>query len=189
MDFLIVTGMSGAGKSQVSHALEDIGFFCIDNIPSELLERFFELCIRSDRKGRYAAVVDVRSHALFGDLPRLKKRMSELGAPLRVLYLDAADEVLCRRYKETRRRHPLMDGDSPQLSVPQAVEQERARMIDARAVADVVLDTSQTSAAQLKERIVAMFSAAPSGGMTVSVMSFGFKYGIPGDADLVFDVR
>lgn len=186
MDFLLVTGLSGAGKSQAIHALEDLGYFCIDNIPPELLERFFEICARTDQKGRFAAVIDVRSQAMFGDLMQAAQRHLGEGN-MRLLFLDAADEVLMRRYKETRRRHPLMDEQVG--TIGEAVALEREALAGARALADYVVDTSQISAAQLKERIAALFSDRPSDGMTVSVTSFGFKYGLPNDSDLVFDVR
>lgn len=187
MDFLIITGLSGAGKSQAVHALEDIGYFCIDNIPAELLEQFIALCQQSDRHNKYAVVVDIRSSSYFDDFSETKKKFTDKGYNVRTLYLDAADEVLIRRFKETRRKHPLMD-DSVQV-LQEAILLERKALSPVRACADYLIDTSTLSTAQLKERIVSLFFSKNSNAMAITVMSFGFKYGIPADADIVLDVR
>lgn len=187
MDFLIITGLSGAGKSQAVHALEDIGYFCIDNIPAELLEQFIALCQKSDRHDKYAVVVDIRSRCYFDDFSEMKKKFTEKGYCVRTLYLDASDEVLIRRFKETRRKHPLMD-DSVQV-LQEAILLERKALSPVRACADYLIDTSTLSTAQLKERIVSLFFSKNSNAMAITVMSFGFKYGIPADADIVLDVR
>lgn len=187
MDFLIITGLSGAGKSQAVHALEDIGYFCIDNIPAELLEQFIALCQTSARHDKYAVVVDIRSCSYFDDFSETKKKFTDKGYNVRTLYLDAADEVLIRRFKETRRKHPLMD-DSVKV-LQQAIMLERKAMSPLHACADYLIDTSTLSTSQLKERIVSLFFSKSSNAMAITVMSFGFKYGIPADADIVLDVR
>lgn len=187
MDFLIITGLSGAGKSQAVHALEDIGYFCIDNVPAELLEQFIALCQTSARHDKYAVVVDIRSCCYFEDFSETKKKFTEKGYDVRTLYLDAADEVLIRRFKETRRKHPLMD-DSVKV-LQEAIMLERKAMSPLRECADYLVDTSTLSTSQLKERIVSLFFSKSSTAMAITIMSFGFKYGIPTDADLVLDVR
>lgn len=187
MDFLIITGLSGAGKSQAVHALEDIGYFCIDNIPAELLEQFIALCQTSARHDKYAVVVDIRSCCYFDNFSETKKKFTDRGYHVRTLFLDSADEVLIRRFKETRRKHPLMD-DSVNV-LQQAIMLERKALSPVRACADYLIDTSTLSSSQLKERIVSLFFSKNSNAMAVTIMSFGFKYGIPADADIVLDVR
>ncbi|MFV0498168.1 MAG: RNase adapter RapZ [Candidatus Fimivivens sp.] len=187
MDFLIITGLSGAGKSQAVHALEDIGYFCIDNIPDELLEQFITLCQTSARYDKYAVVVDIRSCCYFEGLKKTKQVFTDKGYNVRTLYLDAADEILIRRFKETRRKHPLMD-DSVKV-LQEAIMLERKEMSPLRECADFLIDTSALSSAQLKERIVSLFFFKSSNTMAVTIMSFGFKYGVPVDADIVLDVR
>ena len=188
MEFLLVTGLSGSGKSQAIHVLEDIGFFCIDNIPPELIGKFFELCRKTDPNARYAAVIDIRSQSIFGDLSKDLAAMRSADGNIRLLFLDADDAAIIRRYKETRRRHPLMaDGIK---SFAEAVAKERRILAPVRQSADIVCDTTLLSAAQLRERILSLFEKdGRNQGMTSAVMSFGYKYGIPADADLVFDVR
>ncbi len=187
MDFLIITGLSGAGKSQAVHALEDIGYFCIDNIPAELLEQFIALCQTSARHDKYAVVVDIRSNCYFDNFSETKKKFTDRGYNVRTLFLDSADEVLIRRFKETRRKHPLMD-DSVNV-LQQAILLERKALSPVRACADYLIDTSTLSSSQLKERIVSLFFSKSSNAMAITIMSFGFKYGIPADADIVLDVR
>jgi UPF0042 nucleotide-binding protein len=169
------------------HALEDLGYFCIDNIPPEMLERFFEICLRSDKDGRFAAVADIRSRAMFGDLLAVRKKLAAFKTNTRLLYLAASDEVLLRRFKETRRRHPLMIDTA--CSLQDAITLERQILGDGRESADYVVDTSHLTGGQLKERIAQLFGASMSGMMAVEIVSFGFKFGIPADADLLFDVR
>ena len=187
MDFLIVTGLSGAGKSQAVHALEDIGYFCIDNIPAELLDEFIALCQTSARHDKYAVVIDIRSLYYFDDCGVTKKKFTDKGYNVSMLYLDASDEVLIRRFKETRRKHPLMD-DSVKV-LQEAIMRERKAMSPLRECADYLIDTSTLSTSQLRERMVSLFFAKSSEAMAVTVMSFGFKYGVPADADIVLDVR
>lgn len=187
MDFLIVTGVSGAGKSQTVHTLEDIGYFCIDNIPANLAEPFFDLCRKTNGQRKYAAVIDVRSHSISGDFRRVYDTLVGKGDRVKILYLDAADDVLLRRFQETRRRHPLLDDTT--LSVATAIARERDLLAEIRELADYRIDTSLLGTAQLRERLVALFAEKNDAAMAITVLSFGFKHGLPVDADLVFDVR
>lgn len=188
MELIIVTGMSGAGKSKTMDALEDIGYFCVDNIPPQMLGRFAELGEMSEgRIDRVAVAVDARGREMFRDFLTSLDGLDARCQPYRVLFLDASDETLLRRYKEGRRRHPLLDGTI--LTLEDAVRFERELLRGARQRADYVIDTSNLSVAQLKETIVETFLADARQAMLVHCMSFGFKNGLPRDADLVFDVR
>lgn len=188
MDLLIVTGLSGAGKSLAVHALEDMGYFCIDNIPAGLLASFARLTLQQQVElGKVAMVLDSRgcrsAEALQNGLDQLRGMEMEF----RILFLDASDEVLERRYQETRRRHPL--SLALELSTEQAIQMERQIMAPLFERADYIVDTSLLSTAQLRERIVGLFLQAEEGPMALNIMSFGFKYGQPKEADIVFDVR
>lgn len=188
MDFLIVTGVSGAGKSKAVDALEDIGFFCADNMPPKLISRFAEMAQQSDGKlNKIAVVTDVRGGALFDDFIDEIDLLNKLNIQFKLLFLDCGDSVLMRRYKETRRKHPLLD--SSDASVEKAIERERSLLIKARERADYIIDTTNLSAIQLKARINDLFLDNISNGMMINCMSFGFKYGTPAEADLIFDVR
>lgn len=186
MEFLIVTGVSGAGKTQAAHALEDIGFYCVDNIPPSLLGAFYGVCAHAgEEHGRVAVVIDVRGGR---DFETLSDEMERLGnEKCRILFLDASDEVLYNRYRFTRRRHPLLDEANGSLE--RAIGLERERLFSLRAQADCLIDTSLLSGAQLKERLAAMFLKEAEKALSVHCLSFGFKYGVPPEADLVFDVR
>lgn len=157
MHFVVVTGMSGAGKSQAVNALEDIGYYCIDNMPPKLLVHFFQL--RQGQEGRFPAkiaiVVDSRGGRMFTDLFRGLEQLEQMGYSYTILYLDARDDVIITRYKETRRKHPLLDEEHP--SMQQALEQERELLRPALDQADYVIDTSLLSATQLKEQVAALF--------------------------------
>lgn len=187
MELLIVTGLSGAGKSQAIHTLEDIGYFCFDNIPAELLLDFLERCRKAGRAGRFAAVLDVRSNAYSGDVGESVQTLAEAGYAVKVLFLDAADDVLLRRYKERSRPHPLSTG--------RFIRWRRLWWWSGsfwRRSANMPttwLDTSNLSAAQLRERIIALFGNPEESSMKITILSFGYKHGVPADADLVFDVR
>ena len=189
MECLIVTGISGAGKSTAIHALEDMGYYCADNVPAQLLEVFFELCETSKNEdGKFAAVVDARSYAAFTfDEQSLKERLSKLVPLPKILYMDASDEVVFNRYKETRRRHPLLDDEITTLE--EAVAKEREILSGMREIADFVMDTSSVPPYAFKDTIRNFLSIDRMDSLSVAVMSFGFKNGIPRDADLVFDVR
>ncbi len=186
MEFLIVTGISGAGKTQAAHALEDIGFYCVDNIPPSLLGAFYGVCVHAgEEHGRVAVEIDVRGGK---DYETLYGEMEQLGnQKCRILFLDASDEVLFNRYRFTRRRHPLIDEANGSLE--QAIAMERRRLFFLRERADYLIDTSLLSGAQLKERLAAMFLGETGKALSVHCMSFGYKYGVPPEADLVFDVR
>ncbi len=187
MELLIVTGMSGAGKTLTVRALEDIGFYCVDNMPPMLMGKFAELCDRSARPlHRVALVTDVRSGAMFDTLSEALQTLKSQGQDYRVLYLDCADEALCRRYKETRRRHPLAQDTEP---VEQALRRERQLLQPLFDRADYRLDTTRLTTAQLKQQITALFLEEAEGAMTVQCISFGFKYGFPAEADVMLDVR
>ena len=188
MDFVIVTGMSGAGKSRAVDALEDIGFYCIDNMPPKLISKFAEICLQSDGKiSRVAIVTDVRGGELFQGLFEELELLKNQAFSYKLLFLDAADTVLMRRYKETRRRHPLLD--VVHGSIENALKSERLLLKPARERADYIIDTTHLSAAQLKERISNIFLDNVITGMLINCTSFGFKYGPATEADLVFDVR
>ena len=188
MELLILTGMSGAGKSQAVNALEDIGFYCVDNVPPELLIRFAALGTQPEEKmGRIALVVDTRSRGLFADFLSHLDELHHARIPFKLLFLDCSDEVIARRYKETRRRHPLQ-ADSG-MPIAQAILEEREMLQQAVQNADFVIDTTLMTSAQLKLRVHEMFARGREGALLVTCMSFGFKHGIPHDADLVFDVR
>ena len=189
MEFVIITGLSGAGKSVAMRSMEDIGYYCVDNIPPVLVTTFYDLCETSsdERMKKMAVVTDVRSGDVFTDLFTALDRLKSEDKPYKILFLDARDEVLLRRYKETRRKHPLIDVTKG--STEDALLLERRLLMQVKARADYVIDTSLLAQMQLKERISSLFLGGLSMGMTVTCLSFGFKYGIPSEADLVFDVR
>jgi UPF0042 nucleotide-binding protein len=184
---VIITGMSGAGKTQVVRAMEDLGYFCVDNLPPMLIPKFAELCAQSAGKvNKIALVVDIRGGEFFDTLVQVLEDLEKQGFMYEILFLEAADETLIRRYKETRRRHPM----TPSGRVSEGIVSERERLELIRGRATHIIDTSDMSTAQLKEKIAQLFSGeAESDRMTITVVSFGFKYGIPLDADMVFDVR
>lgn len=187
MTFVIVTGVSGAGKSRAVSALEDIGFYCVDNMPPALIPKFAELCLQTDGKIRNVAIVtDVRGGALFNSLFEGLDGLRAQGGDYKILFLDADDSVLIRRFQETRRKHPLME---PGGTVAEAIRREREQLRPARERADYIIDTSNISPAQLKERLTVLFMGDGRAGMIVNCVSFGFKYGTPSECDLVFDVR
>jgi UPF0042 nucleotide-binding protein len=182
--FVIVVGMSGAGKSQVMKSLEDLGFSCIDNLPPVLIERMVEMAKESGIEHLVIAP-DVRSRGPYGDPVEYIDALRASGQSFEVLFLDATDEVLVRRYSETRRRHPF--GGAHHVS--DAINVERASLASLRSRADLEWDTSTLNHAALKARAAAAFGAQTESKLSVSVIAFGFKYGLPLDADLVFDVR
>lgn len=168
--------------------MEDIGFFCADNMPPILISKFAELCAQSDGKiVRIAIVTDTRGGNMFSGLIDSLNEMKANGVGYKVLFLDCRDDVLVRRFKETRRKHPLVDSEN--ASVENAIAVERVMLKQIKSQADYIIDTSILSPAQLKERLSALFLDNSSSGIMVNCMSFGFKYGLPSDADLVFDVR
>jgi UPF0042 nucleotide-binding protein len=184
---VIITGMSGAGKTIAVQSLEDLGFFCVDNLPPVLIPKFAELIEQSrGRIARVALVIDLRGREFFTALTEALNDLREnFSLRCEILFLDATDSVLVQRYKESRRRHPLA-GDGPPL---EGIQLERRMLEDLKGMATQVIDTSNLKPAELKERIISRFSNPGSGTLSISITSFGFKYGVPIDADLVFDVR
>ena len=188
MEFLIVTGLSGAGKSRAVDALEDIGFYCVDNIPPKLIPTFYDLCAKAGNTFSCVAVVtDIRGGDMFSSLFETLDDLRNEDKRYRILFLDANDFVLINRFKETRRKHPLAENNLGSLE--QAVKLEREILRPVREKADYIIDTSFLSPAQLKERISNLFLGDASQALMIHCVSFGFKYGIPTEADLVFDVR
>ena len=188
MEILIISGLSGAGKSKAASALEDMGFYIVDNMPAAMILKFAEFCAGGNgRYDRVALVYDVRTASSFTELFDVLDQLKKMDGVCRMLFLEASPETIIKRYKETRRRHPLARGTD---SLEEAVEKERALMDPVKDRADFVIDTSRLSTAQLRSELLRLFGQeGEKGGMTVSVVSFGFKYGLPLEADLVFDVR
>ena len=187
MELLIVTGMSGAGKSQAANALEDIGYFCIDNIPPTIIPSIVHLSSKSEEAFQKIAVItDVRGGKLFYEISDVLDSLKAANINFKILFIDALEEVLVRRYKENRRKHPLIDND---LSLLDAVKEERRLLTGLYSSADFVIDTSYISTSQLKEKISAIFLENSNKTLKIQCKSFGFKYGVDTEADLVFDVR
>jgi len=184
---VIITGLSGAGKTQALRSLEDLGFFCVDNLPPALLPKFAEMCGKSgENTCRVALVIDVRGGVFFDDLFESLKTLEEEGITHKILFLEADDETLVRRFKETRRRHPL----APHSGILEAVKAERKKLEEIRGHANVILDTSKTTPQRLKEEIAQRFAEDPGlERFVISLTTFGFKKGLPRDADIVLDVR
>jgi UPF0042 nucleotide-binding protein len=183
-EFVIITGLSGAGKTSALHFLEDLGFFCVDNLPSVLLPEFARLLPREREAPGVAVVVDVRGGEFFNQAVEAFRKLEEMGVRYRIVYLDALDEVLIRRFKETRRRHPL----APEGRVAEGLVEERRRLEPWRDRAHIVLDTTHLRPADLRRRLAELFSH-PLEPLFLYLVSFGYKFGLPLDADLVVDVR
>ena len=188
MEILIISGLSGAGKSKAASFLEDMGFYIVDNMPAAMILKFAEFCAGGNgRYDRVALVYDVRTASSFTELFHVLDQLKTMDGACRMLFLEASPETIIKRYKETRRRHPL-SGDATSLA--EAVEKERTVMEPVRARADFIIDTSRTSTAQLRAELLRLFDGKDEkSGLAVSVTSFGFKYGLPMEADLVLDVR
>lgn len=187
MEFVIITGMSGAGKSQAMKAMEDMGYYCMDNLPPALLPRFAELCYQSKKTiDKVAVVADIRGGIFFEDLFKGLGELKNEGLKYRILFLDAEDRVLIKRYKELRRPHPL----NPMGSITDGIIEERKFLEEIKDKADYIIDTSKLTIGMLKEEINKIFIKGEEvRKLTISVVSFGFKHGLLLDADLVFDVR
>ena len=187
MKFVIVTGMSGAGKTTVLKFLEDIGFFCVDNLPPALITKFSQLCFEQDGSiDKVALGIDIRGGKLFGDLFEGLKELKSEGYDYEILYLDASDSTLIKRYKETRRNHPLSKGGR----IENGIAKERKKIAFLKERADYILDTSRMLTRELRSELNRIFAENKEyKNLYITVLSFGFKYGIPSDADLVFDVR
>ena len=188
MRFLIVTGQSGAGKSRTASTLEDLGFYCVDNLPLELIGQFAEICLATTgRFEKVALVSDVRAGQSFTGLLDAMDALDAKGIQYSIVYVEASAEVIMHRYKETRRSHPLSKDGTP---LQDAVLKEKQMLARVRERADYIIDTSTLSTAGLRSELIRLFEGElPQRAMVVNVQSFGFKYGLPTDADLVFDVR
>ena len=188
MRFLIVTGQSGAGKSRTASTLEDLGFYCVDNLPLELIGQFAEICLATTgRFEKVALVSDVRAGQSFTGLLDAMDALDSKGIQYSIVYVEASAEVIMHRYKETRRSHPLSKDGTP---LQDAVLKEKQMLARVRERADYIIDTSTLSTAGLRSELIRLFEGElPQRAMVVNVQSFGFKYGLPMDADLVFDVR
>lgn len=188
MEFIFVTGMSGAGKSNAANALEDLGFYCIDNIPPLLIPSFVDLAKKGELQlSKVAIVTDSRGGQAFTNIDKIFDSLSKSEISYKILFLDASDTELIRRYSETRRRHPLCDAYD--LSVSEAVAKEREMLVDIRARANYVIDTTNLTAGQLKKQLSALFLDQGNTSLKICCMSFGFKYGPVPEGNLVFDVR
>jgi UPF0042 nucleotide-binding protein len=187
MRFVIVTGLSGAGKSQVVKHLEDLGFFCVDNLPPSLIPKFAEVCFQSRSKiDKIALVIDIRGGELFKDIFPGLSEIKASGFNCEILFLEASDDVLIKRFKESRRNHPL----SPEGRLNRAISEERKILQEIKKNANHIIDTSNLTTRQLKEEIARIFVEGKHfEGLIISIISFGFKYGLPMDCDLAFDVR
>lgn len=187
VELVIITGMSGAGKTVAMQSFEDLGFYCIDNLPPELLVTFLDLMMKSENKmRRIAAVMDTRGGDLFDSLIGALDDMIQMdGVTVKLLFLEANDETLVRRYKETRRSHPLAEGGLPLTGI----RKERALLSELRGRARSIYNTSELKPRELREKIMSTFSSKGDTGFSLNFMSFGFKHGMPIDADVVFDIR
>lgn len=187
MEFLLITGMSGAGKSQAMKVMEDMNYYCMDNLPPALLSKFAELCYESKKSIRkVAVVVDLRSGEFFDDLFKGLKGLENKGISYRILFLDAADNVLIKRYKELRRPHPL----NPEGSIIEGIKEERELLNEVKRKADNIIDTSNFTLGMLKEEMTNIYlEGNKSRNISISINSFGFKHGTLLDGDLIFDVR
>ncbi|HEY8497004.1 MAG TPA: RNase adapter RapZ [Limnochordales bacterium] len=184
--FVIITGLSGAGKSEAMRSFEDLGYFCVDNLPPALIPKFAELCAKSGGQvSQVALVIDIRGGQFFEHLFDALAELEEVGFKYTILFLEASDEALVRRFKATRRRHPLV----PDGSILDGIREERRRLQQLRGRAHHIIDTSHMTPRDLKEKIAHLFGQGQDERVAVTVMSFGFKNGVPIDADLVFDVR
>lgn len=184
--FTIITGLSGAGRSEAARCLEDLGYFVVDNLPPALLPKMAELGSRPGGPGRVAIVLDVRGGVFFGELSKALQELAELNIPSRILFLEASDGDLVNRYESTRRRHPLAPADR----VVEGIRKERLMMESLRGDADLIIDTSGLTPHELRDRVRDAFAdAPPEQSLQVSLISFGYKFGSPRDADLVIDCR
>lgn len=187
MDFLIISGLSGAGKTRAANVLEDLDFYCVDNMPTALLTKFAELCLAT--RGRYervALVTDVRGQESFTELFAALDELRKMGVTYRILFVEASEATIIKRYKETRRPHPLA---AEGLTIQEAVQREVKMLQPMRDAADYILNTTGLTLSMLQNRIRGFFEGDRKRDLLVNVVSFGFKYGIPMDADMVLDVR
>ncbi len=188
MKFVIVTGMSGSGKSTAVDVLEDMGYYCIDNIPPELIIKFVDLCAKSGGSIQKAAfVVDVRGGDFFLQLQDAVQTLRSLSVDVKILFLESFDDVIARRYKETRRKHPLDELAGGSLT--SAIAMERNLLMSAKAMSDYYIDTSTYTTSEFRNRLYSIFDESDEEHMRIDIRSFGFKYGVFSEGDLIFDVR
>ena len=188
MRFIIVTGMSGAGKTEATRSLEDMGYFCVDNLPPKLIPKFAEACVQSQGKiSKVALVIDIRGGIFFDDLFESLNYLKNEDFKYEILFLDASDEILVKRFKETRRSHPLAPGSR----IITGISTERNKLREVKDRADIIIDTSKYAIKDLREEMSKNYGdlKEPEKQLSITILSFGFKYGIPVDSDLVFDVR
>lgn len=187
MDIIIVTGLSGAGKSQAINCMEDLGYYCIDNMPPALISNFMDLILRDKVAIEKAAfTIDIRGGEFLNDLRSILEELRQSGMKFKIMFLEASDEVLIRRFNETRRTHPLASAGN----TLEGITRERERLLEIRTNADYIIDTSNMKTAQLNEEIKKLLlSGEGKASFTLSIQSFGYKHGIPLDADMVFDMR
>jgi UPF0042 nucleotide-binding protein len=185
---VVITGFSGSGKSLAARCLEDLGFFCVDNLPVSLIPPFYELIAGGgERTSRAALVIDVREGEFLHDFPEILQNLRARGAPVTLLFFESSGDALKRRYSETRRPHPMLE---PGSTLEDALRKERETLLPLRDLADRIIDTTRFNAHELRAFLKASFGARQdTGALNVHVVSFGFKYGVPAEADLVFDVR
>jgi UPF0042 nucleotide-binding protein len=186
MEFIIVTGLSGAGRSQALKRLEDMGYFCVDNMPPKLIPEFADICLKNDDIKKAAAVVDMRMGVMFDSVYDAIKKLNDMKEiNVAILYLDSSDETIVKRFKETRRRHP-MSGDN---NIVTGITRERGKLKRINDLANIIVDTSTYSLKKLGEVLDELFSDEHEKGILITVTTFGYKRGIPIDADMVFDMR
>ena len=184
-NFVIITGLSGAGKSNAIKVFEDMGYFCVDNLPAPLIPKFAELCLQSDGKvSKIALVIDIRGDLFLDDLNHNLDELHNMDIPYQILFLEASDDVLIQRFKETRRNHPL----SPQGTISEGIRLERQKLSELRGRADKIIDTSRLKASELRSELRSQW-AELSDKLSISIITFGYKHGIPIDTDLLMDVR
>ena len=188
MQLVILTGMSGSGKSTAMKVLEDISFYCIDNLPPLLIPKFVDICEQTGGSlNKVAVAIDIRTGDMFSEVyTTLKNLRANMGGRIKVIFMETTDDILIRRYKETRRKHPLMDKCS---TLEEAIQLEREQLQPLHSVSDYYIETSRLSTAQLGAEIRDLFLDQQTDSMLVKIMSFGYKYGLSTEADLVFDVR
>ena len=186
MELIIVTGLSGAGKSQAMKCLEDLGYYCVDNMPPRLITEFVSLAGSSGAEiDKAAFVVDIRGGMFFEDLLASLEELEKAGVSYRIMYLEASDQTLLRRYKETRRNHPMSQGGS----IADGISREREKLGDIKKIASFVIDTTGLKTAGLNKQIKNLLQSDENDSFTLEIMSFGYKNGIPAEADFVFDTR
>lgn len=187
LKLVVITGLSGAGKSHALKCFEDVGYFCIDNLPPALLPTFVELCDQQGGEIKNVALgIDIRERVFFGDLVGILQQIRQFGHSVELLFLEARDEILVRRFSESRRPHPLL----PDLPVLEGVRFEKERLADLRGHADRIIDTSNLTVHELRDLLTRQFSEDQGGRqLTISLITFGYKFGVPYDIDLLFDVR